>query len=154
MVLCCGIQALFFGILLDDSAHLINLPVHVDEILIEDMFLGLLGREGVELRKVNVMLFLFLDGLHVKVGLAVELRGLELLTLLDVHAVPVPGLGLDEIPCGLTAYPSCRHVRYLAGRNEAVHVLIQIDGGLVTVDGDTFLQLHHLSEDVVECSPE
>ena len=39
----------------------------------------------------------------------------------------------------LTAYPACRHVGNLGCWHKAVHVLIEVDGGLVTVDGHTLL---------------
>ena len=140
---------LFLDELSDVDAHLLDLPVDVHEVLIEDVFLRLLRGEGVELWEIGVVLFLLVDLLHVEIGLAVELRSLELLALLDVHRAAPAGLGLHEIPCRLAADPACRQVGDLRGRDHAVHILIEVDRCAVTVNGYTPLQLNDLAEDVI-----
>ena len=35
----------------------------------------------------------------------------------------------------MSTYPTCGHIGDFACRHEAVHILIEVDGGLVTVDG-------------------
>ena len=145
MVLC----FLFLDKLRDVVAHLLDLPVDVHEVLIEDVLLRLLGREGVELREVSIVLLLLLDLLHVEVRLAEEFRCLEFLALLDVHRPALAGLRLHEVPRRLAADPACRHVGDFRRRNQAVHILVQIDRGSVTIDGHPLLQLHDLAEDVV-----
>lgn len=101
--------------------------VDLHEVLIEDSFLLLLGAEGVELGEVGIVLLLLTDLLHVEIRLAEELRGLELLALLDVHGAALTGLRLHKVPRRLAADPAGRHVGDLRRRDQAVHVLVQVD---------------------------
>lgn len=85
-----------------------------------------------------VVRFLFGNLLHVEISLAIELGGLELGRLLNVHAITTSCLGLDKITGRLATNPSRGHIRNFTCWNKAVHILIEIDGGLVTVNGYTF----------------
>ena len=42
-------------------------------------------------------------------------------------------LRLHKVACRLTTNPTGRHIQYLRRRHKAIHILIKIDGGLVTV---------------------
>ena len=95
------------------------------------------------------MLLLLIDLLHVEIRFAEELRGLEFLALLDVHRTSLAGPRLHEVPRRLAADPAGRHIGDLRCRDQAVHVLVQVDRRAVAVDGDALLQLHDLAEDVV-----
>ena len=64
--------------------HILHLLVHFQEVDIEDALTRLDGREVVELRQgvLGIVLLLLGNLGHVKVGLAEELAGFELLTFL------------------------------------------------------------------------
>ena len=129
--------------------HFLHIHPYLHEVLVQDAFPFFLRRECVEFGQRHIPGFLFLDFLHVEIGFAEELGGLELRCFLYVHAAVPSGLGLHEVTFHLSAYPPRRQVAYLRCWHEVVHVLVQVDAGLVPVDGNAFLQLHHLAEDVV-----
>ena len=108
---------------------------NLNEVLVEDALSLFFRLELIELRERDILRFLLLYFRHIEVGLAVELGCLELLALLDVHASVHPGLGDYEVTGGLSTYPTCGHIGDFACRHQAVHILIEVDGGLVTVDG-------------------
>lgn len=56
----------------------------------------------------------------------------------------LPSSSLYEISCHLSAKPSCGYIRYFRCQYKAVHVLIKVDGGIVTVEVTSLLQLHTL----------
>ena len=128
--------------------HGFHILTNLHEVLIEDALTLVTAFEGVELGQRHILAFFFLDVCHIKVGLAIKLTGLELIALLYVHTTIHAGLGCHKVPCRLTADPSCRHVRDFTGWYKTVHILIQVDARLVSIDGHAFLQLHHLSENV------
>ena len=59
--------------------------------------------------------------------------------VLNIHRTVHAGLGDYEVTGGLSTYPTCGHVGDFACRHKAVHILIEADGGLVTVDGHTVI---------------
>ena len=141
---------LSLGILLVEYLryHGFHVLANLHEVLIEDALTLITALEGVELGQWHILAFLFLDVCHIEVGLAIELTGLELVAFLYVHTAIHASLGCHKVSCGLSADPSCRHIRNFGGRDKAVHVLVQVNTCFVSVDGHTFLQLHHFSEDV------
>ena len=82
------------------------------------------------------MLFLLLNLLHIEVGLAEILRGLELLRLLDVEVVEHLVIGSGKVTRRLTCQPTGCHVCYLGCRNEVVHLLRDCGRYLLVIDGD------------------
>ena len=75
--------------------------------------------------------------------------GLELLRFLDIEHIKRCLVRRREVTGCLTAYPACRHIGDFTCRNETVHILIEIDGGLIPVDSDTLFELDDLAEDVI-----
>ena len=102
-------------------------------------------RDGI----ISIVRFFLGDFGHVEVSLAEKLTGLELLGFLDVHTATPTSLGLHEVTGSLATNPASGHVGNFRAWHQAVHVLIEIDRGAVTVNRHTFLQLHYLAEDVV-----
>ena len=96
--------------MLDFADHVLDVLVDAEEVGVEDTLTGLTRGEAVELRKRDVTGFLFRYLRHVEVGLAVELRGLELLGFLNVQIVTHTGLGLHEVTGNLSAYPARRQI--------------------------------------------
>lgn len=94
--------------LLDFADHVLDVLVDAKEVGVEDTFSGFTRWKAVELRKRDVAGFLFGNLIHVKVGLAVELRGLELLSFLNIDAVSYSGLRLHEVACHLSTNPAGR----------------------------------------------
>lgn len=143
-------DVLSLGVLLVEYLryHGFHVLTDLHEVLVEDALTLVTALEGVELGQWHILAFFLLDVCHIEVGLAIELTGLELVALLYVHAAVHAGLGCHKVSCGLTADPSCRHIRNFGGRHKTVHILIQVDARLVSIDGHAFLQLHHLAEDV------
>ena len=141
---------LSLGILLVEYLryHGFHVLANLHEVLIEDALTLITALEGVELGQWHILAFFFFNVCHVEVGLAIELTGLELVALLYVHTAIHACLGCHKVSCGLSADPSCRHIRDFTGWHKTVHVLIQVDARFVSIDGHTFLQLHHFSEDV------
>lgn len=126
--------------------HGFHILTNLHEVLIEDALTLVTAFEGVELGQRHIFAFLLFDVCHIEVGLAIELTGLELVAFLYVHTAIHAGLGSHKVSCGLSADPSSRHVRDFTGWHQTVHILIQVDARLVSVDGHAFLQLHHLTE--------
>lgn len=91
----------------------------------------------------------FLYGCRVKIRLAVELGSLELIRFLNIHASILSDFGSHKVPCGLPTYPAGRQIGNLACWNKIVHILIQINRGLVPVNSDTFFELHYLTENII-----
>ena len=112
------------------------------EVLVEDALSLITAHEGVELGQWHILAFLLLDVCHIEVGLAIELIGLELVALLYVHTAIHAGFGRHKVSCCLSADPSCRHIRDFTGWHQIVHILIQIDARLVSIDGHAFLLLY------------
>mgnify|MGYP007043013895 CR=1 FL=1 len=141
---------LSLGILLVEYLryHGFHVLANLHEVLVEDALSLVTALEGVELGQWHILAFLLLDVCHIEVGLAIELTGLELVAFLYVHTAIHAGPGCHKVPCRLSADPSCRHVRDFTGWHKTVHILIQIDARLVSIDGHAFLQLYHLAEDV------
>ena len=144
-------------LLKDLIEEVVGLLVDALEVTVQLTLLGVcaltavLVTEDIELgeRVVLVVGLLGGDGGHVKIGLAVELRGLELSRPLDVHAAAHARLSGHEVTGCLPADPSRGHIGNLRGRNEAVHILIEVDGGLVLVNGHALLDLDDLAENIV-----
>lgn len=143
-----SVIGLSLGILLVEYLcyHGFHVLANLHEVLIEDALTLITALKGVELGQWHILAFFFLDVCHIKVGLAIELTGFELVAFLYVHTAIHAGLGCHKVPCRLTADPSCRHVRDFTGWYKTVHILIQVDARLVSIDGHAFLQLHHLSK--------
>ena len=89
--------------------HGFHILTNLHEVLIEDAFTLVTAFEGVELGQRHILAFFFLNVCHIKVGLAIELTGLELIALLYVHTAIHAGLGCHKVPCRLTADPSSWH---------------------------------------------
>ena len=113
------------------------------------MLLLLLGPEGEELVKVGIVNLLLINLLHVEIYLAEELRGLEFFALLDANSTSLADQLLHEGTSRLAAYLAGRHVGDHRRWDQTLHVLVQVDGRAVAVDGDALPQLHDLAEDVV-----
>ena len=97
----------------------------------------------------GIVFLLFLDMLHVKVGLAEELGGLELVGLFQVHTVHGCSLRRREVSCSLSAYPAGGHIGNLGSRNQTVHLLIEGGGYPLIIDADALGGLLNLTEDVI-----
>ncbi len=77
-----------------------------------------------------------MDFLHVEVGLAEILGGLELLGLLYVEVAHHALVGGGEVSRRLTCQPACGHVRNLRRRNKEVEPFRDLRRYLGIVDGD------------------
>ena len=141
---------LSLGILLieDLCYHGLHVLTDLHKVFVEDALTLITALEGVELGQWHILAFFFLDVCHVEVGLAIELTSLELVAFLYVHTAIHACLGCHKVSCGLSADPSCRHIRDFTGWHKTIHILIQVDARFVSIEGHAFLQLHHLSKDV------
>ena len=121
-----SVIGLSLGILLIEYLryHGFHVLTDLHEVFIEDALTLITALESVELGHWHILTFLLFDVCHIEVGLAIELTGLELIALLYVHTAIHAGLGLHKVSCGLSADPSCRHVRDFTGWHKTVHILI------------------------------
>jgi len=140
----------FFELCLDNLYHILYLLVYPLKVGIQNTLLGVFRIEVVEFRDriIAVASLLRLNLLHVKRGLAKELGRSEFFSSLNIHQVPSASLRDDEIPGSLATQPSGSHITDFGSRNKAVHILIEIDGCSVPVNGNAFFELHDFSEDV------
>ena len=140
----------FFELCLDNLYHILYFLIYPLKVGIQNTLLGVFRVEVVELRNriIAVVGLLCLNLFHIKRCFAKELGGSELFSSLNIHRVPSTSLRDDEIPGSLATQPSGSHITDFGSRNKAVHILIEIDGCSVPVDGNAFFELHDLSEDV------
>ena len=131
--------------------HLLHLLIHPLEISVEHDFLLALGGEGIDFGEIYIEGFLLLDFIHVEVGLAEVLGGLELLRFLDVDAVEGFHIRGSKVTRRLTGQPTRHHVGYLGCRNEVVHFFGDGSRYLLVVDGDGLGGLFRLAEHIVLC---
>ena len=139
-----------FELCLDNLYHILYLLVYPLKVGIQNTLLGVFRIEVVEFRDriIAVVCLLCLDLFHVKRCFAKELGGSELFSSLNIHRVPSASLRDDEIPGSLATQLSGSHITDFGSRNKAVHILIEIDGCSVPVNGNAFFELYDLSEDV------
>ena len=129
-----------FELCLNVLYHILYLLVYPLKVGVQNTLLGIFRIEVVELRYriIAVVCLLCLNLFHVKRGLAKELGGSEFFSSLNIHRVPSASLRYDEIPGSLATQPSGSHITDFGGRNKAVHILIEIDGCSVPVNGNAF----------------
>ena len=97
----------------DVGYHCLGILTDLHEVLIEDSFSLVTRLEFAKLEQRNILGFLLLYLGHVEVGLAEELRCLELFGLLYVHRAADTDLCLHKVVGRLTTNPTGRHIRYL-----------------------------------------
>ena len=131
------------------GSELRHFLIDASEVSCQHHFFLMLVLEAVFLGQWRIVLLLFLDMSHIKIGFTEELGGLELVGLFEVHTMHSCRFCGRKVACSLSADPTSCHISNLGSRNQTVHLLIEGGRDTLIIDTDALGGLLHLTEDVI-----